>query len=77
LWQEEPLWLKVELADREFGGLAVLVNNAGILGRAPLVREDPREFERLWRVNCLGLLLGMQAAVAASRTPRSWGHTGG
>ena len=53
----------VELADRELGGLAVLVNNAGILGRAPLVREDPREFERLWRVNCLGLLLGMQAAV--------------
>jgi NAD(P)-dependent dehydrogenase (short-subunit alcohol dehydrogenase family) len=50
-------------AEREFGGLSVLVNNAGVLGRAPLTREDPREFERLWRVNCLGLLLGMQAAV--------------
>jgi NAD(P)-dependent dehydrogenase (short-subunit alcohol dehydrogenase family) len=53
----------VATAERELGGLSVLVNNAGILGRAPLTREDPREFERLWRVNCLGLLLGMQAAI--------------
>jgi NAD(P)-dependent dehydrogenase (short-subunit alcohol dehydrogenase family) len=41
------------MASREFGGLSILVNNAGILGRAPLTREDPREFERLWRVNYL------------------------
>jgi NAD(P)-dependent dehydrogenase (short-subunit alcohol dehydrogenase family) len=53
----------VGVAEREFGGLSVLVNNAGILARAPLTREDPGQFERLWRVNCLGLLLGMQAAV--------------
>jgi NAD(P)-dependent dehydrogenase (short-subunit alcohol dehydrogenase family) len=53
----------VAAAGREFGGLNVLVNNAGILARAPLAREDPGQFERLWRVNCLGLLLGMQAAV--------------
>jgi len=57
----------VRLAEREFGGLNILVNNAGILGRAPLTREDPRAFERLWRVNCLGLLLGMQAAVPLLR----------
>jgi 3alpha(or 20beta)-hydroxysteroid dehydrogenase len=53
----------VAVAERDFGGLNVLVNNAGILARAPLAREDPAQFERLWRVNCLGLLLGMQAAV--------------
>ena len=57
----------IAVAERDFGGLSVLVNNAGILGRAPLTREDPREFERLWRVNCLGLLLGMQAAVPLLR----------
>ena len=34
-------------------------DDAGILARAPLTREDPAQFERLWRVNCLGLLLGL------------------
>ena len=45
-----------------FGGLDVLVNNAGILGRAPLAEESAAQFERLWRVNCLGMFLGMHAA---------------
>jgi 3alpha(or 20beta)-hydroxysteroid dehydrogenase len=51
-----------EVATR-FGGLNVLVNNAGILGRALLVDETAEQFERLWRINCLGVFLGMQAAV--------------
>jgi NAD(P)-dependent dehydrogenase (short-subunit alcohol dehydrogenase family) len=48
--------------EERFGGLNVLVNNAGVLGRAMLVDETPEQFERLWRVNCLGMFLGMQAA---------------
>jgi NAD(P)-dependent dehydrogenase (short-subunit alcohol dehydrogenase family) len=48
--------------EERFGGLNVLVNNAGVLGRARLVEETPEQFERLWRVNCLGMFLGMQAA---------------
>jgi 3alpha(or 20beta)-hydroxysteroid dehydrogenase len=46
-----------------FGRLDALVNNAGILHRTPLELETAEEFERLWRVNCLGAFLGMQAVV--------------
>jgi len=45
-----------------FGRLDVLVNNAGVLRRADLERETADGFERVWRVNCLGAFLGMQAA---------------
>jgi 3alpha(or 20beta)-hydroxysteroid dehydrogenase len=46
-----------------FGRLDGLVNNAGVLHRARLDQESPADFERLWRVNCFGALLGMQAAL--------------
>lgn len=51
-------------AERRFGGLNILVNNAGIVRRAPLTDESVVEFERAWRVNCLGPFLGMRAAAA-------------
>jgi 3alpha(or 20beta)-hydroxysteroid dehydrogenase len=46
-----------------FGRLDALVNNAGILQRASIEAETAEGFERLWRVNCLGAFLGMQAAL--------------
>ena len=46
-----------------FGRIDILVNNAGVLRRAPIDRETPREFEDLWRVNCLGAFNGLQAAL--------------
>jgi 3alpha(or 20beta)-hydroxysteroid dehydrogenase len=49
--------------ERRFGRLDALVNNAGILQRASIEAETAEEFERLWRVNCLGAFLGMKAAV--------------
>jgi 3alpha(or 20beta)-hydroxysteroid dehydrogenase len=45
-----------------FGRLDVLVNNAGVLRRVDLEHETPEGFERVWRVNCLGAFLGIQAA---------------
>ncbi len=48
-----------------FGALSTLVNNAGMLHRAPLADETPDGFERSWRVNCLGPFLGMRAALDA------------
>ena len=45
----------IEGAVREFGGLDVLVNNAGISMHARFdAIQDFSTFERLWRVNCLG-----------------------
>jgi NAD(P)-dependent dehydrogenase (short-subunit alcohol dehydrogenase family) len=53
--------------EERFGGLDVLVNNAGILSRAPLSEETAAEFERLWRVNCFGMFLGIHAAIPLLR----------
>lgn len=61
------------VADR-FGGLSALVNNAGILHRAPIAEETPAGFESSWRVNCLGPFLGIRAALeqlAEPMAPRS------
>ena len=46
-----------------FGSLTTLVNNAGVLHRASLTDETPAGFEAIWRVNCLGPFLGIQAAL--------------
>ncbi|ORW00310.1 SDR family NAD(P)-dependent oxidoreductase [Mycobacterium kyorinense] len=50
-----------------FGGLTTLVNNAGLLHRAPIAEETVEGFETAWRVNCLGAFLGIRAALAHLR----------
>ncbi|MCV7028046.1 SDR family NAD(P)-dependent oxidoreductase [Mycobacterium sherrisii] len=59
--------IAVEKTVNRFGGLSVLINNAGVLHRATLADETPEDFESAWRVNCLGAFLGMRAALAALR----------
>jgi 3alpha(or 20beta)-hydroxysteroid dehydrogenase len=51
----------VQAAVEHFGGLDVLVNNAGIHWIRPLVDEDPDDVERMLKVNLLGPYLGLQA----------------
>ncbi|OBR98894.1 oxidoreductase [Mycobacterium gordonae] len=61
---DPPQWQAAVAATVErFGGLSVLVNNAGVLHRAPLAEETAEAFETSWRVNCLGAFLGMRAAL--------------
>lgn len=61
---DPPQWQAAMAATVErFGGLSVLVNNAGVLHRAPLAEETAEAFETSWRVNCLGAFLGMRAAL--------------
>jgi NAD(P)-dependent dehydrogenase (short-subunit alcohol dehydrogenase family) len=57
----------VEEVRARFGGLNILVNNAGVLGRGSIAELRPEQFEQLWRINCVGLLLGMQAALPLLR----------
>jgi 3alpha(or 20beta)-hydroxysteroid dehydrogenase len=57
----------VALAQSDFGGLDLLVNNAGIYQPSPLLDCETELFERIWRVNQLGVFLGMRAAVPAMR----------
>ncbi|WP_123537661.1 SDR family NAD(P)-dependent oxidoreductase [Halosimplex salinum] len=50
-------------AAREFGGVDVMVNNAGIFRGAPLLDADPETFDRVYGVNARGVFAGMQAAA--------------
>jgi 3alpha(or 20beta)-hydroxysteroid dehydrogenase len=54
----------VERIVEAFGSLTTLVNNAGVLHRAALADETPEGFQDIWRFNCLGPFLGIQAALA-------------
>ena len=48
---------------REFGGLDVLVNNAGVYSFGPLDSVTETEFHRQYNTNVLGTLLAPQEAV--------------
>lgn len=53
----------VEQGVAALGGLDILVNNAGVLRRASIDVETEQDFTEVWRVNCLGAFLGMQACL--------------
>lgn len=50
-------------AAREYGGVDVMVNNAGIHTFDPLVEVDVADFDRIHAVNSRGVFLGCQAAA--------------
>jgi NAD(P)-dependent dehydrogenase (short-subunit alcohol dehydrogenase family) len=65
---DETSWAQaVALAVSEFGGLTTLVNTAGIYHAADVESETPEGIMRLARVNQMGLLLGIKAALPALR----------
>src|SRR5260221_2957285 len=45
------------------GRIDVAVNNAGITGEAPLAEADAGEFERMIRVNMMGVVFGLKHAA--------------
>ena len=57
----------VAAAEREFGRLNILVNNAGILSMAGVEDTTEAEWQRIVDVNQKGVWLGMKAAVPAMR----------
>ncbi len=65
----------VESTVREFGQLDILVNNAGVMLLGPILDAPVEEWERMVRVNLLGLLYATHAALphllaAADSEPR-------
>jgi 3alpha(or 20beta)-hydroxysteroid dehydrogenase len=64
----ESAWsAAAELAEREFGRIDALVNNAGISYRVGLLDADLDDWNRVMAVNLTGSLLGIRAVVPAMR----------
>jgi 3-oxoacyl-[acyl-carrier protein] reductase len=64
---------------REFGGLDVLVNNAGVYSFGPLESVTEAEFHRQYNTNVLGTLLATQEAsdsATSNRVVREIGRLG-
>lgn len=61
----------VDTTTREFGGLDILINNAGILNVKGVMETSEEEWDAIVSVNQKGVWLGMKAAVPALR------HRGG
>jgi NAD(P)-dependent dehydrogenase (short-subunit alcohol dehydrogenase family)/rhamnose utilization protein RhaD (predicted bifunctional aldolase and dehydrogenase) len=53
----------VEAAVLRFGGLDIVVNNAGLPGPAPLFETEPEDYDRLYRVMARGSFLVSRAAA--------------
>ncbi len=76
----------VERALAEFGGLHILVNNAGIIRRASVVDTTEEEWDRVMAVNVKSVFLFSKAAIpimaragggAIVNTASGWGLDGG
>lgn len=58
----------IDRADRAFGPVTVLVNNAGISGpKKPIEETSEAEYRRVVDVNQIGVFLGIRSVVASMR----------
>lgn len=65
---KEADWERVvAAANRQFGGIDGLVNNAAIWWTKPVVDEDRERFRKMLDVNVIGTWLGIRAVVPAMR----------
>ncbi|MFM9857423.1 SDR family oxidoreductase [Pseudoxanthobacter sp. M-2] len=62
-----------DAARERFGGIDVIVNNAGVMPLSPMASLKVEEWERMVDVNIKGVLYGV-AAVLAEMTARGSGH---
>ena len=62
-----------DAAEERFGGVDILVSNAGVATSAPLAKISLEEWERLFAVNTTGAFLCAQA-FAPKMAERGWGR---
>ena len=63
---KESDWISaIEMSLETFGSLNVLVNNAGIYSRTPIVKSSLKEFQKILNVNLNGVFLGTKHSIPA------------
>ncbi len=50
-------------AERQLGGIDILINNAALFSAAPIVEIERRDFDRMFAVNVAGTLFTLQAVA--------------
>ncbi|MGD9689688.1 MAG: acetoin reductase [Phycisphaerales bacterium] len=61
--KRDDVYAAVDHAERELGGLDIMVNNAGIASIQPISEVTPEELDKTLKVNIVGVLWGIQAAA--------------
>jgi len=76
--RDEVQWLSVVAeAEKRFGGLDILLNNAGIFALKPMAMTTIEEFRNMQAVNVEGVFLGMKSAIPAmAKRCAQWGGGG-
>lgn len=65
---QESAWTSaVELAERRFGPVHVLINNAGIVRIAPLEQTSLADYLAVIQVNQVGVFLGMRSVIPSMK----------
>ena len=65
--KDEDWVAAVAAAEKEYGPISLLVNNAGIVSYGAVDEMDPDEFRRVIDINLTGTFLGMHYAVPSMR----------
>ena len=61
----------IEKAEKTYGPVDLLVNNAGVMLLGQIDTQDPLEWTRMFNVNVLGLLNGMKSVLGSMKERRS------
>lgn len=72
--RDEAAWKEaVGEAERRFGGLDILLNNAGIFALKPMSETSIEEFRHMQAINVEGVFLGMKTAIPAlAKRAQKW-----
>ncbi|MEQ1753542.1 MAG: glucose 1-dehydrogenase [Micropepsaceae bacterium] len=76
--RDESAWLAaVKEAETRFGGLDILLNNAGIFALKPMSATTIEEFRHMQSINVDGVFLGMKSAIPAiAKRSQQWSGGG-
>lgn len=58
-------------AEKEYGPVEAIVNNAGVMLLGDVADQDPNEWKKMFDVNILGVLNGMQIVLGGMRSRKS------